>query len=91
MSSPNPVDALGVEINVGDLVRVTAWGAPVRLTDTGRTAKVTGFSRTGNVVLSDREDFDPIANGRSVRPGYLAVQRRDGEAGHEGNVGRKDV
>lgn len=78
-------DTLGVAIRVGDTVRVTSWGAPVRLNDTNRTAGVAGFSRTGNVILDDHDDPDPIARGRSVRPGYLAVARRDGQMGHEGN------
>lgn len=84
---PRPViDTLGVPVEIGDTVRVTSWGAPVRLTDTGRLATVAGFSRTGNIVLDEGTDEpDPIARGRSVRPGYLAVQRRDGQPGHEGN------
>ena len=80
-------DALGVPMEVGDTVRVTAWGAPVRLIDTGRIATVAGFSRSGNVVLDEGpNEPDPIARGRSVRPGCLAVMRRDGQAGLEGNT-----
>jgi hypothetical protein len=81
------LDTLGVQMEVGDLVRVTSWGAPVRLIDTGRIATVAGFSRTGNVVLDEGPDEqDPIARGRSVRPGHLAVMRRDGQEGFEGNA-----
>lgn len=84
MSSPR--DTLGVEIRPGDTVTVTAYGAPIRLTDTGRRATVAGFTRAGNVVLfGGARNPDPIANGRAVSPGCLAVARRDGEPGHEGN------
>lgn len=80
------LDTLGVQMEVGDLVRVTSWGAPVRLNDTGRIATVAGFSRAGNVILDEGQDEpDPIARGRSVRPGHLAVMRRDGRDGFEGN------
>lgn len=84
--STTPTDTLGVPVGIGDTVTVTSWGAPVRLVDTGRKAKVVGFTRTGNVVLEDLDHpHDPIARGRAVRPGYLAVARRDGLPGHEGN------
>lgn len=79
-------DALGVTIAVGDTVTVIAYGAPVRLVDTGRKATVAGLTRAGNVLLEDHNHpHDPIARGRAVRPGYLAVARRDGLPGHEGN------
>lgn len=81
-------DNLGVEFRVGDTVVVSAWGAPVRLTDTGRRATVIGFTPAGNVRL-DGAPFghahDPIAGGRAVRPGCLIVARRDGASGYEGN------
>jgi hypothetical protein len=81
-----PTDTLGVTIRPGDTVIVTAWGAPVRLCDTGRKAKVAGFTRAGNVVLfPERPAYDAIANGRAVSPGMLAVARRDGGNGYEGN------
>lgn len=85
---PVAVDTLGVEIVVGDRVRVTGWGAPVRLADVGRAADVVGFTRAGNVVLSDAHTaYDPIARGRAVSPGMLGVLRRDGAFdGYEGNV-----
>lgn len=80
-------DTLGVEVLVGDTVTITAWGAPVRLTDTGRRATVTGVNRAGNLTLDGGplHAHDPIANGRGVRPGYVTVARRDGAPGHEGN------
>jgi hypothetical protein len=78
-------DTLGVPIVIGDTVTVTAYGSPIRLIDTGRRATVTGFTRTGNVTLLDPTP-DPVARGRAVRPGCLAVARRDGTPGHEGNV-----
>lgn len=82
-----PTDTLGVTIEVGDTVTVTSWGAPVRLVDTGRRALVVGFTRSGNVHLL-AEYSDAIANGRAVSPGMLAVARRDGQPGHEGNAPR---
>jgi len=77
-------DTLGVAIRHGDTVTVTSWGGPVRLIDTGRRAIVVDFTHAGNVVLSD-DYADPIARGRAVSPGMLAVARRDGQPGHEGN------
>lgn len=79
-------DALGATIQRGDTVTVIAWGAPVRLIDTGRRARVVNFTPAGNVILADtHHPTDPIARGRAVSPGYLAVARRDGKPGHEGN------
>lgn len=82
-------DTLGVRIMVGDVVTITAWGAPVRLIDTGRRAQITGVNRAGNLILDSApfgDAHDPIARGRAVRPGYVAVARRDGAPGHEGNA-----
>ena len=88
-----PRDNFGVSIEVGDVVRILSWGAPVRLIDCGRSAEVVGFTRTGNVVL-DGAPFghavDRIANGRAVRPGHLGVLDRSDRdnrvaAGYEGN------
>ena len=78
-------DTLGVPIQVDDVVVVTAWGHPVRLVDTGRRAQVVGFTDRGNVKL-ENEGSDPIARGRAVDPGCLAVARRDGQPGYEGNA-----
>lgn len=80
-------DSLGVEFLIGDTVTVSAWGGSVRLADTGRRAVVTGVTAARNLVLDTLQAFgdDPIANGRSVRPGCLLVARRDGTPGHEGN------
>lgn len=79
-------DTLGVTIRRGDTVTVIAWGAPVRLIDTGRLARVVSITPRGNVILADTHNpSDPIARGRSVSPGLLAVARRDGRPGHEGN------
>jgi hypothetical protein len=80
------LDTLGVFILPGDTVRVIAWGAPVRVTDVGAVARVVGFTRAGNVRLDCGSNPDPIARGRAVSPGYLAVARRDGAPGHEGNA-----
>jgi len=78
-------DSLGVEFRVGDRVIVNAWGGNVRLIDTGKRAVVTGITARGNITLDCGNHPDPIANGRSVRPGYLGILRRDGESGYEGN------
>lgn len=78
-------DTLGVPIHVYDRVTVTAWGHPIRLADTGRTAVVVGFTAHRNVKLAADGD-DPIARGRAVSPGCLAVTRRDGQPGYEGNA-----
>lgn len=81
-------DALNVEILPGDTVTVIAYGAPVRLIDTGRRATVSGFTASGNIRLAETgaAAWDPIARGRAVRPGVLAVARRDGAQGYEGNA-----
>jgi hypothetical protein len=86
---PIVTDSLGVTIEEGDLVRVLAWGAPVRLVDTGRAARVVEVTHRGLVGLAgltDAERVDPIARGRNVSPGCLGVLRRDGAAGYEGNA-----
>lgn len=78
-------DSLGTEILIGDTVIINAWGAPVRLIDTGKRARVTAITPRGNLILDDLGHPEGIANGRSVRPGYVAVARRDGAPGLEGN------
>lgn len=78
-------DSLGTEFRVGDRVIVNAWGGSVRLVDTGKRAVVVGITKRGNIILDCGDHPDPIANGRSVRPGYLGILRRDGSGGYEGN------
>lgn len=85
MSNQTATDSLGVSMRVGDHIIVSAWGAPVRLIDTGKRATVVSFTRSGNVVLDTSDYPDGIANGRAVSPGYLHVLRRDGQPGLEGN------
>jgi hypothetical protein len=82
-----PTDSLGVEIRVGDRVRVLAYGAPVRRDDVGQVRTVKGFSPRGNVSLARLPyEWDPVAGGRNVSPGMLGVLRRDGTFdGYEGN------
>jgi hypothetical protein len=80
-------DALGVEVRVGDTVTVTAWGAPVRLSDVGRRSEVTGATAQGRLVLLDGD----IAGGRAVPVSCVLVARRDGQPGHEGNRARVDA
>jgi hypothetical protein len=74
-------DTFGVEIKVGDRVRVLSWGAPIRLVDCGLTATVMGFTLKGNV-----QHDTTLANGSAMSPGCLGVLRRDGGEGYEGNV-----
>lgn len=85
-------DSFGVLIERGDVVRVLAWGAPVRLADVGRTAVVEGFTHAGNVVLRgwSENPADDIARGRAVSPGMLGILDRSDKdnrvaAGYEGN------
>lgn len=73
-------DSLGVEIEVGDTVTVIAYGWKTRLADTGRRFTVIGRTHLGNLT----HDTD-VANGHAVRPECVAVARRDGQFGHEGN------
>lgn len=85
-------DSLGVEFLIGDTVTVSAWGGSVRLGDVNRRAVVVGVTAARNLVLETLQAFgDPIANGRSVRPGCLLVARRDGTLGHEGNRGARPI
>ena len=76
-----PTDTLGVEIRVGDTVLVTGWGWNVRLNDTGHRFVVTGVTWAGNLT----HDSD-VADGYSVKPTCVAVVRRDGAKGLEGNA-----
>jgi hypothetical protein len=75
-------DNFGVAILPTDQVRITSWGGSVRLTDVSRIGTVVRRKRTGNLVLD-------LGAGEQVTasPGQLAVRRRDGLDGHQGNVG----
>lgn len=77
------LDALGVTVLVGDTCRVTCYGGSVRQYDTGSLLLVEGFSAKGYV-----QHRTEVAGGRAVDPTYLAVRRRDGAKGHEGNRSR---
>lgn len=82
-------DNFGIEFRLDDVVRVLAWGAPVRLTDVGCTAEVVRITHRGNVVLRDNSG-DPIARGRAVPPKMLGILDRSDRdnryaAGYEGN------
>lgn len=74
-------DALGVTFAPGERVTVIHWGT-ARLNDVGIRGVVGKINRVNVVVIADDGD-EVIANPREV-----AVARRDGQAGHEGNVGR---
>lgn len=83
-------DSLGVEIRVGDTLTVIGYGWAVRLVDTGRRVTCIGFTRGGNVVHDGgvshgANPLDLVADARAIRPTCLAVARRDGFPGHEGN------
>ena len=72
-------DTLGVEILPVDTVTVTAYGCGGRVADCGRLAAVAGFGRSRVIIeFTDGEK-------RAIGPGCLAVRRRDGKKGHEGN------
>lgn len=81
ITSTGKRDSRGIEINVGDTVIVTAWGAPVRRYDCRERFVVTGVTRSGNLT----HDTD-VANGAAVGPGYVTVARRDGQPGFEANL-----
>jgi hypothetical protein len=72
-------DSLGVDIEATDTVFVNGWGYGARLIDTGIRSRVVRFSRT-RVVIIDSENQE-----RAVGPSNLAVLRRDGATGFEGN------
>lgn len=78
-------DGLGVAIEVGDRVIITAWGDGPRLADVRTKGTVTGFARTRLIVSWDAEQNGPIGN---IHPAYVTVARRDGEPGFQGNVVR---
>lgn len=80
-ASTGTVDNFGVPINVGDTVRVMYWGAPVRLGDCGRTATVTGVTRSGNLT---HDAGDDVAAGRAISPGCVGVLTANG--GYVGNA-----
>ena len=73
------IDSLGVEIILTDVVYVNGWGDGARLVDTGIRTSVQRFNRKRVVILDS--DGQP----RAVSPSNLAVMRRDGYQGFEGN------
>lgn len=77
------IDSLGVKIEQGDRILINSWGGNVRLTDVGSTGTVESFgvSRV-RVVWDDLTDFPAGA----IRPDLVAVLRRDGKQGLEGNA-----
>lgn len=82
MTGGTAYDSLGVRIEAGDRVVVNSWGGNVRLTDVGRTGVVQVVGRVRPVIDWDSKVDQPRGN---VRPRNLAVLRRDGAAGLEGN------
>lgn len=76
-------DGLGVRIEVGDHVMITAWGGNVRLTDVRRTGTIKHVGRVRPVIEWDSSTDTPRGN---VRSEALGVLRRDGNPGFEGNA-----
>lgn len=75
-------DQLGVTIRTSDHVVVSGYGDGARQGDCGVTSPVVRLART-RVVILDRDGAE-----RSVSPRSLAVLRRDGRPGLEGNAWR---
>lgn len=76
-------DSLLVTFRIGDNVMINSWGGNVRLTDVGRTGTVVGLGRVRPVIAWDNKTDQPRGN---VRPSMLAILRRDGATGLEGNA-----
>lgn len=75
-------DGFGIDIRVGDRVRVKSYGYGARLADCGRVGVVKGFARSRVVVDFGR---DEVANIGGVNLGIL---RRDGSGdGYLANQG----
>lgn len=72
-------DALGVEITTVDTVTVLSYGLGARKDSCGRVFRVLGFGHS-RVLLGDG-----ALEVLKVDPKSLAVRRRDGQNGHEGN------
>ncbi len=81
-SSQHSTDVLGVTIEPTDRVTVTSYGSGARLVDCGTRSIILKFGRV-RLVINDCD-----GNARAVHPRSLAVLRRDGESGLEGNLGR---
>lgn len=79
------LDNLGVVIQPGDRIIINAWGGNVRLTDVGSRGTVEGFSPTRVRVVWDGMTDLPAG---VIRPDTIAVLRRDGRDGLQGNVDR---
>lgn len=78
--APTITDGLGVEILIGDIVTIIGWGWNVRLSDVGHKTTITGITWARN-LQHDTDDAD----GYTLHPSCVAVARRDGKPGHEGN------
>jgi len=76
-------DSLGVLIQPTDRVMINGWGGNVRLTDVRRTGTVITLGSKRPIIEWDSATDTPRGN---VRGETLAVLRRDGGQGFEGNV-----
>ena len=81
-SSQHSTDVLGVTIRPTDRVTVTSYGSGARLVDCGTQSIIRKFGRV-RLVINDCD-----GNARAVHPKSLAVLRRDGASGLEGNRNR---
>ncbi len=79
-------DALGVEIKAGDKVRVIYRGGRITTDYVGRTWRVLDFTRQGSIIPEARGAEGVRALDTANLPAdYVAVCRRDGQPGLEGN------
>lgn len=82
-------DGLGVEIQVGDYVMLTAWGGAIPRYLVGITGKVTATNRRdGRPVIVWHPVNDGAKPGAAPRPEYVQVLNRESGVGFEGNRSR---
>lgn len=76
-------DALGVKVEVGDRVKVSAFGFGARLADIGHESVVSALFETRMEIV------DTDGQKRRVGGSVVQVLRRDGRRGFEGNKGKR--
>ena len=77
-------DTLGVTIQPGDSVMITAWGGNVTLANVRATGIVVKLASKRPVIGWNNPSQAPQRG--NVRPEMLSVLRRDGKFGFEGNA-----
>jgi hypothetical protein len=75
-------DSLGVDILLDDTVLVISYGEGARQVDCGTRSSIVKLGRTRATIFDSDREF------RAVSSRNLAVVRRDGATGLEGNVTR---